>query len=247
MVWVLIEGQCVKGNVMKDQSTITLPLADYKQVEKIRNHYIRVMAQDFKMLEVELKSIGAMLEVWAIQQQNEIEQSITDSGDDVSEFAKLSADARQEWFSAFYSSRNKCPETVKKYAIRYALHQNELGIKSIKEPVAFDYLSDSLMAILAAEKSLRLTTLADVGLTKGQVRSELAKLGALEKLRTDPKQKAKAFVKQCWQTWQEEPERYKSKAAFAKEMLKQEQCKSLVSQVKITDWCRAWEKSHPAG
>ena len=34
---------------------------------------------------------------------------------------------------------------------------------------------------------------------------------------------------------------------FAKKMLKQEQCNSLESQVKITNWCREWEKSHPAG
>lgn len=68
-----------------------------------------------------------------------------------------------------------------------------------------------------------------------------------KKLDADPKQIAKKFVKDCWLTWQEEPERYKSKAAFAKDMLKQEQCKSLESQVKITDWCREWEKSHPAG
>jgi hypothetical protein len=80
-----------------------------------------------------------------------------------------------------------------------------------------------------------------------KARREMSLQGAMAKLAKDPKQTAKQFVKDCWLTWQEEPERYKSKAAFAKDMLQQDQCKSLTSQVKITDWCREWEKSHPAG
>lgn len=67
------------------------------------------------------------------------------------------------------------------------------------------------------------------------------------RLEKDPRQKAKKFVLDCWRVWQEEPERHKSKAEFARDMLKQEQCKSLKSQKKIEDWCREWEKSHPAG
>lgn len=100
-------------------------------------------------------------------------------------------------------------------------------------------LSDSFMNIyfLAVEG----------GMSLAEARSAIGKLAVFSKLKNDPKQVAKAFVMDCWQTWQEEPDRYKSKAAFARDMLQQEQCKSLISQVKITDWCREWEKSHPAG
>lgn len=78
-------------------------------------------------------------------------------------------------------------------------------------------------------------------------RKEMAFRGAMARLANDPRQKAKDFVLNCWQVWREEPENYKSKADFAKDMLKQEQCNSLKSQKKIEDWCREWEKSHPAG
>lgn len=81
----------------------------------------------------------------------------------------------------------------------------------------------------------------------GLAKSKLARNAVMTKLANDPKQNAKQYVFSCWQVWQEEPERYKSKADFAKKMLKQEQCKSLTSQKKIEDWCRGWEKSNPIG
>ena len=73
-------------------------------------------------------------------------------------------------------------------------------------------------------------------------RKSQGKKGAKAKLASDPKQVAKQYVKSCWQVWQEEPERYKGKAKFAKEMRKLEQCKSLESQAVIEGWCREWEK-----
>ncbi|CAG9931541.1 hypothetical protein [Candidatus Nitrotoga arctica] len=78
-------------------------------------------------------------------------------------------------------------------------------------------------------------------------RKEMSSRGAMARLANDPRQTAKKYVKDCWLVWQEEPERYKGKTDFATEMLKQEQCRSLKSQVKITGWCREWEKSHSAG
>lgn len=78
-------------------------------------------------------------------------------------------------------------------------------------------------------------------------RKEMSLRGIKAKLANDPKQTAKKYVKDCWLVWQEEPERYKGKTDFARKMLKQEQCNSLKSQVKITNWCREWEKSHSAG
>ncbi|MFA7269473.1 MAG: hypothetical protein WC073_09030 [Sterolibacterium sp.] len=70
-------------------------------------------------------------------------------------------------------------------------------------------------------------------------RRQFAYQGAIEKIKRDPKQKEKLFVRECWQDWQKKPDSYKSKAAFAKDMLTK--CEHLESQKKIEDWCREWE------
>ena len=64
--------------------------------------------------------------------------------------------------------------------------------------------------------------------------------GAIAKLKMDPKQNEKSFVRGCWQDWQKKPSAYKGKAAFARDMLTK--CEHLKSQKKIEDWCRAWER-----
>jgi hypothetical protein len=80
------------------------------------------------------------------------------------------------------------------------------------------------------------------------LRSELKNYGtnrarkaAQAKLANDPKQQAKDEVKQCWLLWQEKPLSYKSKAAFAKDML-EKFGDILESQKVIEGWCRDWEK-----
>lgn len=73
---------------------------------------------------------------------------------------------------------------------------------------------------------------------KGSIHSQ-ARLGARRKLERDPKQFAKQQVRECWDIWKAEPSRYKSKSAFAKDMLsKYEQLES--SEV-IQRWCREWD------
>ncbi|MDP2225801.1 hypothetical protein [Nitrosomonas sp.] len=72
-----------------------------------------------------------------------------------------------------------------------------------------------------------------------------ARKAVIEKLKRDPKQKEKKFVYVCWQEWQDNPERYASKAAFARDML--DKCEHLVSNKIIEDWCREWEKPNSAG
>ena len=75
-----------------------------------------------------------------------------------------------------------------------------------------------------------------------------ASIRALEnvrkKLGKDPKQVEKLFVLDCWKKWQQFPLTYTSKTAFANDML--DKCEHLESQKVITDWCREWEKEHPA-
>ncbi|WP_175939918.1 hypothetical protein [Caballeronia sp. BCC1704] len=68
-----------------------------------------------------------------------------------------------------------------------------------------------------------------------------AREGAMARYARDPKQKEKAFVRQCWSDWQRKPSCYASKAAFARDMLTK--CEHLTSQKQIEDWCREWEKN----
>lgn len=71
--------------------------------------------------------------------------------------------------------------------------------------------------------------------------SAIGKSGAAARLANDPKQKEKSFVYDCWQSWQKNPDSYKGKAAFARDMLTK--CERLESQKKIEDWCRVWERN----
>ena len=89
---------------------------------------------------------------------------------------------------------------------------------------------------------------AQIALREAEVarraRSETATKGANAKLAKDPKQKAKAFIRLCWEGWQEEPSLYFSKAEFAREMRQRPQCKSLSGKNnrKIVSWCGEFEK-----
>lgn len=78
-----------------------------------------------------------------------------------------------------------------------------------------------------------------------EVRRDMAYRGAIARIKLDPKQNDKKFVFACWKEWQDNPERYSSKASFARDML--EKCEHLVSNKKIEDWCREWEKTNSTG
>jgi hypothetical protein len=70
----------------------------------------------------------------------------------------------------------------------------------------------------------------------------MARAGAAARYAKDPKQREKGFVKQCWLDWQSNPQSYRSKAAFARDML--DKCSHLTSQKKIEDWCRDWDEEN---
>lgn len=78
------------------------------------------------------------------------------------------------------------------------------------------------------------------------MQTELARESARRRHDVDPKQAAKALVRECWDEWQEQPDRYKGKAAFARDMLdKSLDAKGmpvLESQPVIERWCREWER-----
>lgn len=117
---------------------------------------------------------------------------------------------------------------------------------------AKDYLAnkktlDALIFALAGQRALYSvsTSLLGIELSEGSAalqkfRSNMAREGAKAKLVNDPKQAAKAQVKECWLAWRKKPETYKGKSAFAKDMM--EKYESLDSQVVITRWCSQWEK-----
>ena len=71
-----------------------------------------------------------------------------------------------------------------------------------------------------------------------------ARVNAEKKLANDPKQAAKRYVHDCWENWQLNSTRFKSKADFARNMLNHKQCECLQDTKTIEGWCRAWKKKH---
>lgn len=74
----------------------------------------------------------------------------------------------------------------------------------------------------------------------GELRSQFAKKGAATMLAKSPKQQEKQLVRECWDEWQKDSSRYKSKEAFADDM--RQKYLNLKSQRGITRWCLEWER-----
>lgn len=70
--------------------------------------------------------------------------------------------------------------------------------------------------------------------------SKFYKNAATKRWESDPKFKDKSFVKNLWLEWKVNPNRYKSKASFARDML--DKVEHLTNTKVIEDWCREWEK-----
>lgn len=70
--------------------------------------------------------------------------------------------------------------------------------------------------------------------------STRARLKAIKMHANDPKQADKALVRECWNDWQKQPDRYDGKAAFARDM--RDKFPNLESQPVIERWCRTWER-----
>ena len=105
----------------------------------------------------------------------------------------------------------------------------------------FYKLSETEQILLKAVSNLEIKMAAY--LAKQEQKIQSASAGGRARVANDPKQKEKHFVRECWNEWQKHPDRYRSKSAFASDMLSK--CEHLSSQKKIEDWCREWEK-HPA-
>lgn len=99
------------------------------------------------------------------------------------------------------------------------------------------------LLVMDSEKKLSIKNKANrtkISEMPAQILSINGKKAVEKKLQNDPKQAEKAFVKDCWLEWQRNADRYNGKAAFARDMLSK--CENLISQKKIEDWCRRWEK-----
>jgi hypothetical protein len=57
----------------------------------------------------------------------------------------------------------------------------------------------------------------------------------------DPKQAAKAQVKDCWRRWREQPDSYPSTASFARDMLAKWPSE-LTSEAVVSRWVRKWDR-----
>lgn len=198
------------------------------------------------------KDIDGLLDVrerlisWCEKQREDIGLELQAMGQNIKNFPFNLHDDIAAWNNEIKINEQNLSEfeSSKRHLLSYAFEENV----SVDRALGEGSLSEVISHLEKVEWLLRIVgKLCNDRASLDWAKSELAKVAVQAKLAADPKQAAKVFVKDCWQTWQEEPERYKSKAAFARDMLKQDQCKSLESQVKITDWCRQWEKSHPAG
>lgn len=86
-------------------------------------------------------------------------------------------------------------------------------------------------------------TWADSCASQIDIPSDIARRSAEMRRKIDPRTSEKEFVHDCWRRWRLNPDAYRSKAEFARDML--EKCEHLKSQKKIEDWCREWEKLEP--
>jgi hypothetical protein len=114
--------------------------------------------------------------------------------------------------------------------IDHALIQNDLKFGgAIRSALAAAEMLDRARSLMPHENSLRLA------------RKQLATNAAAAKLNNDPRQADKRFVRECWDEWQREPERYESQAAFARDMMAK--CAHLTSVAVVERWCRAWKQA----
>lgn len=70
--------------------------------------------------------------------------------------------------------------------------------------------------------------------------NEVSSKGGKAKRDKSPAAPEIVLIKECWLRWQKDPSIYKSKAAFARDML--DKCDYLVSAEGICKRCREWEK-----
>ena len=108
--------------------------------------------------------------------------------------------------------------------------------------IALDYLRRNEREI--SSYAAMLNKLRTSEETAKETQTNFSKLGGIAK--ADPTQKEKNIVYEWWLDWQKNPKKYKSNAAFARDMIKDldhiEDVRTITEK-----WCPEWEKLHSAG
>lgn len=127
-----------------------------------------------------------------------------------------------EWFAYCYSS---VFDLLESWHDSYPFNMLEASIKLAE-------ITDTVLSMFSGgphdPKSIR------------DLRRDFATKGAAAKLANSPKQQVKQLVRDCWNDWQNRPDVYRSKSAFALAML--EKYEGLKSQRVIERWCLEWSR-----
>lgn len=163
---------------------------------------------------------------------------------------KLHLDA--ERLAAIYGGLDSCMESLAKH--NYDKYQNASSNEITNQSlvggvfyslgVAHSALEERDLAFFIEVVSLVTDSIGSLSASaydlaeRSRLMSQYARMGRAK----DPKQQEKAFIRECWEDWKNNPGNYRSKAAFARDMLNK--CQHIVSQKKIEDWCREWERKN---
>lgn len=122
----------------------------------------------------------------------------------------------------------------------YGLFRLDCALVKMKTGATFDVLND---LATAANIACDLERAKGMDLQRSitqQAVLKRAKIGAEKRWAGDATQIAKDNVLECWHMWQADPARYRSTAAFSRDML--DKFDALKSQPVIERWCREWAK-----
>lgn len=129
----------------------------------------------------------------------------------------------------------------------YARDGDVLLLRALREHMQIGHthieIKSAATPTLAEPEQIVITTIptesAEILEILSQYRSQQSRVGAQKRHAKDPKQADKALVRECWDDWQKQPDRYKGKAAFARDM--RDKFPNLQSIPVIEGWCRVWE------
>ncbi len=118
--------------------------------------------------------------------------------------------------------------------MKYGLEDDTLG--GICDAISVFHIANELMKMY-------------YGIQNGSIALDVAKIqlsamGGAARVARDPRQRAKAYIKDCWTKGRADGTlsgRYK--AGFAKKMLADPKCATLDSPPVIASWCKEWEKT----
>jgi hypothetical protein len=130
---------------------------------------------------------------------------------------------------------------LEEYADLLSQSQRFLEMLAVEQTVLVDEQKLAIAELMDTGTNLAVTALKrGVDMARQRAREVNAK-GGRSRWTNDPRTNEKLLVKTCWMEWQTDQARYKSKAAFARDVL--QKCEHLSSQKQIEDWCREWEKT----